>query len=376
MGPWSVSWSGVRLVAVLELRQRVRSTRWVWLLAGWAALLALLTVLVRISVRRSYLASVDQPELGFTAADTARAQAEAGRVTFAIIAALVLSLGALVAPALTATSVNGDRAAGVLATLQTTLLTPAELALGRLLAAWGVALAFLAVSVPFVVVAFVGGDSSPWRVVVTLALVALTLLVVCAIGLGWSAVAARTATSAVLTYLTVAFLGLGFPLLFALATPLVQETKEVRVTQPTQFDDRGRVAGCATETFTTVETRTERIWWLLAPSPYVVVADALPPVPVQQVASDVYVASDPLTEIRRAVREARLGPAGPVGCEVGAPDPFAAQQAERARAAEGLGAVWPWGLAADVLVGAAFTAVAVARLRTPTRTLPKGTRVA
>lgn len=38
--------------------------------------------------------------------------------------------------------------------------------------------------------------------------------------------------------------------------------------------------------------------------------------------------------------------------------------------------VWPWGLAVKVLLGAAGYVVAVRRLRTPQRTLPRGTRVA
>ena len=46
----------------------------------------------------------------------------------------VLALGAMVAPALTSTSINGERRDGTLATTQMTLLTPAELTLGTWLA--------------------------------------------------------------------------------------------------------------------------------------------------------------------------------------------------------------------------------------------------
>ena len=46
-------------------------------------------------------------------------------------------------PALTATSVNGDRDAGVLATLQTTLLSAADIIVGKLLASLVMALTFV-----------------------------------------------------------------------------------------------------------------------------------------------------------------------------------------------------------------------------------------
>jgi hypothetical protein len=38
--------------------------------------------------------------------------------------------------------------------------------------------------------------------------------------------------------------------------------------------------------------------------------------------------------------------------------------------------VWPFGLAADLLIGAGFLALTVRRLRTPADQLPRGTRIA
>ena len=60
----------------------------------------------------------------------------AGPLLFGAVTFLVLGLGLLVTPTLTSTAINGDRNAGTLATLQVTLLSPAEIALGKLLAAW------------------------------------------------------------------------------------------------------------------------------------------------------------------------------------------------------------------------------------------------
>ena len=65
----------------------------------------------------------------------------------------MLGLGLLVTPTLASTGINGDRNAGTLATLQVTLLTPAEIAAGKLLAAWAAACAFLVASLPFLGIA-------------------------------------------------------------------------------------------------------------------------------------------------------------------------------------------------------------------------------
>src|SRR5690242_155693 len=237
---WGVSWSGVRTVAVLELRQRVRSTRWIVVLVLWFLALLGLTLLVRSAVHASLNPTDSGPGVLPQQLDE-----YAAATVFGIVVFLVLALGGLVAPALTATSVNGDRSAGVLAALQTTLLTPAEIALGKLLAAWVTAMALLAAALPVLGWAYVGGGTPVTRLLTTLAVLALLLLVVCAVGLGWSAVAARSSSSTVLTYLTVLFLGLGLPILFAVTAPLAQETRavQVRQLQPPELNAAGDPVG-------------------------------------------------------------------------------------------------------------------------------------
>jgi ABC-type transport system involved in multi-copper enzyme maturation permease subunit len=395
-GAWRLSPHGVRTVAVLELRQRVRSTRWVIVLVVWGLIIGGLTTLIRFAVHASLdprAGSGATISTGGQVIDSTTVSDAAGQTMFGIIVFLVLGLAGLVAPALTATSVNGDRSAGVLATLQTTLLSSAEIAIGKLLAAWTTALALLAVASPFIGWAYLEGGTPAGRLLVILLLLAFMLLVVCAIALGWSAVAARTSTSAVLTYLSVAFLGLGLPMLFALSIPLVTQTERVKVIQP-QPTSTDPTTGAPTQgsTFSCVQTtqemprlHTERVWWLLAANPFVVLADAAPRPADSHVSS-----SDPLTGIRGAVREARLGPPeledwcsngtfvyGDGAAQTMPTAESAAEaQAKRDKDREALGVVWPFGLAADLALGAGFVVLTVRRLRAPARTLPRGTRVA
>jgi len=369
-GTWHLTWRGVRTVTRLELRQRVRSTRWIVVLVVWALVLGALAALIHHAVFAD----------AFSNLNDAQRNSHAGASMFGLVVLLVLSLGSLVAPALSATSVNGDRSAGVLATLQATLLTPAEIAIGKLLAAWLTALALLAVASPFIGWAFVTGGTPGGRLVVVVLLLAVMLLVVCAIGLGWSALTARSASSAVLTYLSVAFLGLGLPMLFGLMIPVVTSTelRQVRQMEPVSTVDPGQATNdqpamhCVQSAQFTSVTHFERIWWLLAADPFVVIADAAP-LPSGKVDDG---DADVLSVTRSGVRELRLGePAVTDYCFEQGTDQQASDAARHAER-EKLGVVWPYGLAANLGVGAAFTVLAVRRLRAPARRLPRGTRVA
>ena len=362
---------GLGTVVRLELRQRVRSTRWLVALAVWVAVIALVTVLVGLAFASEDLLGPDP--------------VGQGPLVFSLIVFLVLSMGLLVSPALAATAVNGDRAAGTLAPLQVTLLSPLEIALGKLVAAWVASLVLLLAAAPFLVWAYAQGDVALGAVLSTLVLTALVLAVVCAIGLGWSAVCARPAASAVLTYVSVASLCFLSPLVFALTAPLVLTDEQVTVREQDftgvtqEFDDRGNLIGeeppCVEAVRTQPVFHGERTWWLLALSPYVVVADAAPRPPVDPRTG--LTTFDPLSGIREGVRAARLGPQPEDydSCTRSEAE-FAAQEAARRERLDGARAVWPWGLGANLALGALGVAAAARRLQVPYGELARGTRVA
>lgn len=353
-GRWALSVHGVRTVARLELRQRVRSSRWKVMLGLFFATIGLLSGLTM------WVSGFD---------DTS------GDFLYGAVAWLVLTLGLLVAPSLTSTSVNGDRGAGTLAPLQMTLLTPAEIAVGKLLAGWLTALAFLATAVPFLLLAMVPGGTGIGRFLVTTVMMALVLLAVCAIAIGWSALTARSVSSAVMTYLTTAFLCIGTLILFGLSLPLVTSDERVRVLEnpplPQDFDYTTDipVEDCVETTAVRSVSRTDATWWLLAANPYVVVADAAPGGE----------GSDAFSLIKSGVRAAQAGPDEPLnecwasnvtgeGASLG--DPFGGSLGS-----SGI-PVWPFGLAINLGLGALGIAVAVRRLATPVGRLPRGTRIA
>ena len=371
-----MSWHGIQTVARLELRQRIRASRWAIVLGIWFAVIALVTVL-------SYWAMHDP-------------QVDSGASMYDIVIFFVLGLGMLVVPSLTATSINGDREHGVLATLQTTLLTSADIVLGKLVAAWAIAGAFLATALPFLVWAWLEGGISLGRILLSLLVLLLVLAVVCAIGLMFSTLTARPVSSAVLTYLAMGVLVFGTVIGFGLTAFLVTQEETVSVygipddwweknpssiappppgTEPMEpvAPLEPTRADCTTFDRRTTVAHTERIWWMLPLNPFVVVADAAPSKPPTQ--EEMYAGFTPMRWISAGARKARRGATDEIRqeCNIGtnfqeSPDPLAdAAQREP---------VWPYGLGFLLVSGVGATLIANRRLHTPIRRLPNGTRIA
>ena len=351
--------AGIATVARQEFRLRIRAGRWKALLAAFFLVLLVFTVLLRGAT-----SSLSPQDLPYT-----------GTVLFGGLALFVLGLALLVVPALAAQSVNGDRERGTLATLQVTRLSSGEIVLGKFVAAWGTALVFLALTLPLVAYAMTQGGVPAGRVVVVLLVVALLLGTVCAVSLLLSSVLSRTTTSGVLAYLTVFALTVGTIVVFALVSAVTAETRTISYENDCTGlpPDSGCVDG--TQSYETTQWRTDRTWWLLAPNPFVVLADAAPqlppepPRPYDDVPSVQARDLDPLGQIGRAVRDLRRPPQ-PDTTVGGAP------LLEEVPVEERAAAVWPTGLAVDVLLGIGALVLTERRLRTPTRTLPKGKRVA
>ncbi len=397
-GTWRLSLHGLKTVAGLELQRRVRSRRWLVALAVWFVIVGAVVVL------RQQAADADQ----------------AGSV-FELVVMLALGAGLLVAPAFTATSINDDRRQGRLAAVQATRLSPAEIVAGKLVAAWCAAAAFLVVTAPFAVWAMVVDDVPVGRALVCCVMVGVETAVVGAVGLGFSSLSDRSAVSTALTYVVV----VGLSVLTLLAPMLTSTTETVRVYGPsaewweqlrTRSDDASAADGaedqpgppeCSWSEVRQDMARPERTWWMMVPSPFVVVADAAAfpwSVPMNHrwqgvVLTDLNpfsgaVSSDgqPLTDVRRIVHEAAAAPeleydqcAGSysiVGYGVTqdgvitAPDGSRVDYVSPVTASVDKTPVWLWGLAADLLLGGIFFWIAVRRLRLPHKKMPQGIRLA
>lgn len=362
--------AGIRDVVVLELKQRLRSRGWYIMLAIWFILTGLVTWLTWASWNAQY-------EAQRTYRDYVPEQTGPGSMIFEVVLAFVLLFALLVAPALSANAVNGDRAGGTLAILQVTLLRPGQILWGKFFAAWAAALAFLVASTPFLVIGVALGGMTPGHVVVALLMLAVEVGVVCAIGVGISALAGRPLFSIVVTYLAVAGLVFGTLISFGLGTGLSQGTVMANQQQYRNFAPYEPMQEvppppqepeytCSGPLQAQPAVRTERVAWMLAMNPYVVVADAIP-YPVR--ATNTYGMSPvgAIENISQGARYAMAGPEGTYPCANGEAKPrYLAQSTP----------LWPLGLGLQLVLAGLLMWLGWRSLRTPAHRLARGTRIA
>lgn len=352
---------GLWLITTLELRQRVRRVGWYVLLGVFVLLVAVVTVLLWLSTSAAIMG---------------------GGGVFSTIIFFVLLLGTLVSPALSGNAINGDRDAGTLATTQVTLMTTAQLVLGKFLAAWITSLAFLAASLPFLLFAVMLGEVSLATINVSVLVLAAELGVAAAVGVGLSGILTRPLFSIVVTYLVVAALSVGTLISFALLGTATKSEATTITREPSSatYDPDTGVQTDVVCGSPRVETndvpRFDYYWWVLAANPYVVVADASPGV------FDEY--GNPLDLfgwISVGVRSAQAAPDLHTEnnyCENGALPGESGYIARPTTEQIYNDAVPSWfvGLAIHLALGAGALFWAWRRTFAPARHLPKGSRVA
>ena len=334
---------GVSVAASLEFRQRIRAGRWKWILAGWFFLNLAITGLM-------FWAFGSEDDYGYYDTPT-------GVSVFGYLMFFSLALLLLVTPSLTAQSVNGDRERGTLATLQVTRLSALEIAVGKLLAAWLTGVVFVVLLIPLALLCMFDGGLPVANVVSVFSVMILLVGVICSISLAISSLFRRSTTSTVMSYMAVFVLTVVTAIVFALVSLFFVTTKAV------EYTGHSGTSINSVEVYEETESRTDLIWWLIAPNPVVVLADATPSYPKTTKCGNDF--CDPNTDALRslsdAVRSLRA-------------DPFA-EYDYTSEEPEGK-AVWPYGLAFDLLLAIGAIALTARRLNTPTAKLPRGQRVA
>ena len=314
---------GLITVARWDLMQRLRSRR---LLVGWLIWVAVLVLLAGVVV---YVGTAG------TSQSTDRVKL-VGPMVFGLTALLMLAFSLVVVPIFSASAIVAERESATLATLQATTLRPSQIVGGKLVSACVVAAGFMAGGIPAMVIAVVAGPMTVGRAAICLLVMYAEMVFLCAIALGWSAVAGRALISTVMTYLTVFTLTIVTLIAFtflSLATTTTQTFRYWRAPDAqlqvyaqqldsyfTQHPNNdGTLAPappldqCAWGTQTiNDQTHTERYWWLLLANPFVIVADAAPLPSWADGDIETYSQDsgfDPLVMISYAVRSARLGEA-------------------------------------------------------------------
>ena len=351
-------------VARLELTQRVRTVSWYVLLGVFALLLLIVTGLAFL---------------------TFSGQDAAGPGVYSTVVYITLLLVLLVSPTLSGNSINGDRDAATLAPVQVTQATTLDILLGKFLASWLTGLVFALVALPFLVVATLGGGVRPATVAVSLLVLVVETGVVAALGVALSGILARPLFSVAATYLVVAALAVGSPIAFGLAGAAFTsettnsyrsaewdpESGEILCTDGTNdcYDDPERMVCGPWQTDTWQAPRFDRVWWMLAANPFVILADATPVEYVRGQPVDLF------GYLKVGVRMTQQPPDLDSTFDECAP-----YVEEEQRTAEEVVAQtapsWFVGLALQLGLAALLLWWAAVRTHTPARRLPPGTRIA
>lgn len=285
-----------------------------------------------------------------------------GGIAYGLTVSLTLAAGLVYLPVLAGQTVAGDRENGTLDLVRTTQVRSLDHALGLVLLTAVAAAVLVACAVPLIVLAATSGGVDLPSTLLAPAVLWVSFTAVATVGLAASAVASRARYGVAAALIATGVIVLGCPLAYSVAVPAteVDRDRQVRVDaaagSPTDEP-------CTTETRSIATPRTQLVWWLLAPDPVVVVADAAP------AARSGSGSFDPLGAVSSAVRQARAG----VGDDVVEECWAGASTSTRPDASSGP-AVWPWGLGALVGIGALATAFTERRLRTPSRP-PSGHRL-
>ncbi|WP_375386730.1 ABC transporter permease [uncultured Microbacterium sp.] len=369
--------AGVRTMIGLELRQRVRGAAWYVLLGIFFVVLLIVTGLAVLGA-------------GFSG--------PSGGMVYSIVTFVVLLMASLVTPALSGGAINGDRDAATLAPVQVTLLSTAQIVGGKFLAAWLTGLSFLVVGAPFMIFAAIVGAQrvnttvryapytptadlvsatgvSPLTVIASLAVLVIEVGVVAAVGVGLSGIISRPVLSVVTAYLVIAALSVGTLIAFGLGGSAVASTATT-TSRSIEWDPQtGQPTADPPECgpWQTSQYRSPRydlVWGFLAANPYVIIADATP----MTFSSDGY-AVDLFSQISSTVRVMQKPPILERtydDCAV-----FTSQNSPSMREqVEGTVPSWFVGLGIHLLLAAGALWWAIARTRTPSRRLPRGTRIA
>ncbi|GEE03903.1 ABC transporter permease [Gordonia spumicola] len=338
----------VMLIAGLEIRQRIRSTR-------WRITALVLFFLISAVILGSFYLAVVVAGIGYTPWSQSLLDTAIG---------VVLFLGLAAAPTLSATSINGDRRDATLALVQATPVSSWDLAVGKLLGSWTASLAMIGVSLPYLVWGVFSSPASIAAGVLAVIVVAVMMLAYCAIGLGFSSLTTRPAASAMLTQAMVLLLLIGLPIGFGITYPVTARTTTVGVARNDVYMGECRVEQKEKEFY-----HTEYTWWMLAPNPVLIVSDVIAGGVDGARTGDAPGASGFFALLQSAART------GPDTTDQTCPRPVYGEPASH-REYRNIGRSWFIGLLMTLLLGAGGLAVAARRLRVPARKLARGVRIA
>jgi ABC-type transport system involved in multi-copper enzyme maturation permease subunit len=185
-------------VVTKELRTRMRGGKAYLIMAAYIVLLGVILLIAYYNEWATYRGSYDPQMWG---------NAKIGLKLFSDLTWGQAICIALIAPSLTAGSITHEREQLTLEILSLTSLSPRNIVAGKVSAAMLYILMLLACSLPLAGICLILGSISPLEILLTYVLLAVWSFLFCSVGVFFSSVLKRTATSFLVSYVMVIIYG-------------------------------------------------------------------------------------------------------------------------------------------------------------------------
>lgn len=193
-----------------ELRGRIRGNRALIILVIYLTITAAVTLLVYAAAASSYSAGISDPEAG----------RGIGKAIFLTVMTASLIQVCVITPSLTAGTISGEKERQTYDLLITTLLSPLQIALGKLASALAFALLLILAALPMAGLAFLFGGVSGTELLIGVVGLVITAICYATIGLFWSTLMRTTLAATVMAQGTVILILLLIPFLYVVISVL------------------------------------------------------------------------------------------------------------------------------------------------------------
>jgi len=201
-------------VLIKELRSRMRGSRAFLLITIYILLLSGL-------VGAIYLGFISLNDAPTTAMDLNQTL---GKTIFWVVAGLELGMICFIAPALTAGSISGERERQTYDILRTTQLSERALIFGKLSSSLVFLILLLTIAFPFQALAFFFGGITLEELLITFAMLLVTALAYCSIGIFISSLSKRVTSSTVISYIATTLLIFALPIFVYIVIAFIANT--------------------------------------------------------------------------------------------------------------------------------------------------------
>jgi ABC-2 type transport system permease protein len=197
-------------VLARELRGRIRGNRALIILVIYLSIIAAVTLLVYAAAAGSFASGVNDPEAG----------RGIGKAIFITVMTASLIQVCVITPSLTAGAISGEKERQTYDLLLTTLLSPLQIALGKLASALAFAMLLIMAALPLAGLAFLFGGVSGAELLIGIAGLVVTAICYATVGLFWSSIMRTTLAATVMAQGTVILVLLIIPFLFVVGSLL------------------------------------------------------------------------------------------------------------------------------------------------------------